>query len=183
MSNAKIGDTLKIANGISLTSGVGDANAQSYIYNAVDDKMYFRFKDESGNVAYTNMAWIYYQINTLLTSFQDGCNSIVSKCTALGVTPSSNSPADICNAIHSIADTYYSSGWNGGYNSGYDAGVAAVKANPSSFGITQDIKHTVDISGWVNAGPTAGVKVKVDGSTICDSVLTGSDSFSSTHSV
>ncbi|MDO4333806.1 MAG: hypothetical protein Q4C58_14140 [Eubacteriales bacterium] len=41
----------------------------------------------------------------LRQSFQDGCNTIVSACTTYGVTPASNSPADIAAAIGQISNT------------------------------------------------------------------------------
>lgn len=54
-------------------------------------------------------------------SFQDGCNTLVNKCASLGVTPNSNSPTDISNAINNIA--------NNKYNAGFSAGEAAASYN------------------------------------------------------
>ena len=42
-------------------------------------------------------------IINISNSFQDGCNTIVSGCTTYGSTPSSNSPADIVEAIKNIS--------------------------------------------------------------------------------
>ena len=42
------------------------------------------------------------RISTLETSFQAGCNTIMQAVTAKGVTPASNSPADISAAINAI---------------------------------------------------------------------------------
>ena len=44
-------------------------------------------------------------LESFQTSFQDGCNALVSKCTELGVAPVTNSPYDIANAIQSIYET------------------------------------------------------------------------------
>jgi hypothetical protein len=50
------------------------------------------------------------RLDDIETSFRDGCNTLVSKCTALGTTPSSNSPADISNAMDTIATNKYNAG-------------------------------------------------------------------------
>ena len=41
-------------------------------------------------------------LDSLESSFRDGCNAIVNKCISLGVTPISNSPTDICLAIDEV---------------------------------------------------------------------------------
>ena len=55
------------------------------------------------------------EVDNIKQSFQDGCDTIVAGCTTYGNTPTSNSPADIVNAIKNI------------YNNRYNAGVAATK--------------------------------------------------------
>lgn len=56
-------------------------------------------------------------LTNLRKSFQDGCNAIYNKCKSLGVTPISNSPTNINNAIQSIYNTRYTSGYNSGKES------------------------------------------------------------------
>ena len=58
-------------------------------------------------------------INSNLSSFQNGVNSLSSYCTSLGVTPSENTPNGIVNAISTIATNYYNNGYSQGYNTGY----------------------------------------------------------------
>ena len=80
-------------------------------------------------------------------SFQDGCNTLVNKCQSIGITPASNSPTDIANAIQQIRDgsleagrqqvtgnpnnynlftaDQYNNNYNNGYNAGFSAGEAA----------------------------------------------------------
>lgn len=58
----------------------------------------------------------------LKTSFQDGCDTIVSGITAQGVTPTSNSPADIKTAVDKVATNKY------------NAGVAAAKVGTATPG-------------------------------------------------
>ena len=50
------------------------------------------------------------ELETVKTSFQAGCNTIVSSITAQGVTPKSNSPADISTAINTVATNKYNAG-------------------------------------------------------------------------
>lgn len=54
------------------------------------------------------------EYNNIKQSFQDGCNTLVSKCTELGVTPISNSPIDIAQAIEDIYDNRYNEGYEDG---------------------------------------------------------------------
>lgn len=93
------------------------------------------------------------EIASVKQSFQDGCNILVSKCTELGVTPSSNSPTNISNAIQTIANNQWSAGntngWNmghtAGYNEGYAAGIAA--AAPALTYLTNNFSEPVLIAG------------------------------------
>lgn len=50
------------------------------------------------------------ELKEVKTSFQDGCNTIVSGITAQGVTPKSNSPADIVTAVNTVATNKYNAG-------------------------------------------------------------------------
>ena len=51
-------------------------------------------------------------IGEMKDSFQDGCDTIVSGITAKGVTPASNSPADIVTAIDTLSNNKYNDGVN-----------------------------------------------------------------------
>ena len=83
------------------------------------------------------------ECNNIKQSFQDGCNTLVSKCTELGVTPVSNSPSDISNAIQTIANNQWSAGntngWSSGHTAGYNEGRTQgqndVKGNPNGYGL------------------------------------------------
>lgn len=57
-------------------------------------------------------AWnaVITKYDLLAASFRDGCNTLVNGCINHGVTPVSNSPADIMLAVGSIADGRYSAG-------------------------------------------------------------------------
>lgn len=92
------------------------------------------------------------------TSFQDGCNILVSKCTELGVAPLSNSPTNISNAIQTIANNQWSAGntngWNAGHTQGYNEGRTQgqqdVISNPPAFGVATRSGYAklVSFSQW-----------------------------------
>lgn len=85
-------------------------------------------------------------------SFQDGCNTLVSKCTSLGVTPNSNSPTDISNAMQTIANNQWSAGntngWNTGHSQGYNEGYNAGYSAGQSAG-TAGYSFTSRIAGGI----------------------------------
>ena len=62
-------------------------------------------------------------LRNLKQSFQDGVNVIYNKITSWGVTPSSNSPTDIANAIDTIA------------NNRWEAGKLEVASNPNKYNL------------------------------------------------
>lgn len=107
-------------------------------------------------------------------SFQDGCNTLVNKCQSIGITPASNSPTDIANAIQQIRDgsleagrqqvtgnpnnynlftaDQYNNNYNNGYNAGYNAGKAAAKPTCSlvysqAGSATKDYTYTAPSAG------------------------------------
>ena len=86
------------------------------------------------------------ETNSIKQSFQDGCNTLVSKCTELGVTPISNSPNDISNAIQTIATN--------NYNSGRTQGQQDVISNPGGFGIAtrSGYSKTSSFKQWPGSG-------------------------------
>lgn len=54
------------------------------------------------------------EIDEIKRVFQDGCNMLVSTCTACDETPASNSPSDISAAIMEIYEKRYSEGYRQG---------------------------------------------------------------------
>ena len=91
-------------------------------------------------------------LRNIKQSFQDGCNTLVSKCTELGVTPSSNSPSDISNAIQTIAGNTY----NNGYYNGRAQGQQDVKNNPNGYGLYTQQQYDQNYNNGYNAGVSAG---------------------------
>ena len=93
------------------------------------------------------------EIASVKQSFQDGCNTLVSKCTELGVTPVSNSPTDISNAIQTIANNQWSAGntngWSAGHTAGYNEGYAAgiATAAPTLTYLTNNFSEPILIAG------------------------------------
>ena len=69
------------------------------------------------------------KIKKIEQDFRDGCNVLVSTCTTYGVTPRSNSPAHIADAIGLI--------YHNRYNEGRLKGQKDVMADPGAFGIDQ----------------------------------------------
>lgn len=124
-------------------------------------------------------------------SFQDGCNTLVNKCQSIGITPASNSPTDIANAIQQIRDgsleagrqqvtgnpnnynlftaDQYNNNYNNGYNAGYNEGYNAGKNNPASSG-TYKISFSGrmhppgDGSNWINVSDV--IYIRVTGSSV-----------------
>ena len=87
-------------------------------------KLAFADSEISDSETSTTKTWSSNKINTAITklnsklteNFQDGCDTIVAGCTTYGVTPTSNSPTDIVNAIKKIYTDRYNSGYNNGKN-------------------------------------------------------------------
>ena len=102
------------------------------------------------------------ETKSIKQSFQDGCNTLVSKCTELGVTPVSNSPSDISNAIQTIANNQWSAGntngWSAGHTAGYNEGRTQgqqdVISNPGGFGIAtrSGYAKTASFKRWPGSG-------------------------------
>ena len=104
------------------------------------------------NQLYQNINQINSEIASVKQSFQDGCNAIVNQLVYRGVTPSSNSPTDICVSIDQLwqnrydegANAGWSSGHTAGYNEGYAAGIAAA---PTLTYLTNNFSEPVLIAG------------------------------------
>ena len=86
------------------------------------------------------------ECNNIKQSFQDGCNTLVSKCTELGVTPVSNSPTDISNAISSIASNKYNEGYSAGYSAGQASGKNYYRLRFTNTDVNTD-RSTAE--GWI----------------------------------
>lgn len=103
-------------------------------------------------------------------SFTDGCNTIVGGCTAYGVTPKSNSPADIVTAIGQIRQKGYASGhfsYDGVHtiDIGFKPSFVAVSCRKHSdtnlsFNITKN--SIVEIMGLYNGSSQSDKYVNVD---------------------
>lgn len=124
-------------------------------------------------------------------SFQDGCNTLVNKCQSIGITPASNSPTDIANAIQQIRDgsleagrqqvtgnpnnynlftaDQYNNNYNNGYNAGYNEGYNAGQNNPASSGTYKisfggRMHPPGDGSNWINVSDA--IYIRVTGSSV-----------------
>lgn len=92
------------------------------------------------------------ELETVKTSFQDGCNTIVSGITAQGVTPKSNAPADIVTAVNTVATNKYNAGVND--TKVGNAGVAHVLSgktftNSSGVGLTGTMANKGAVTGSI----------------------------------
>ena len=84
----------------------------------------------------------------------------MSKCTELGVTPISNSPIDISNAISTIASNQWSAGntngWSSGHTAGYNNGRTQgqndVNNNPNGYGLYTQQQYDQNYTNGYNAG-------------------------------
>ena len=137
-------NTLECDDGKTLQSKVGGISGISSSLTA----------NSTTQAASTNLTnQLYQNITNIKQSFQDGCNILVSKCTELGVTPSSNSPTNISNAIQTIANNQWSAGntngWNAGHTAGYNEGYAAgiAVAAPALTYLTNNFSEPVLIAG------------------------------------
>ena len=110
------------------------------------------------------------ECNNIKQSFQDGCNIIINKIQSIGVTPSSNSPTAIANAIQEIRDGSLEAGrqqvtgnpnnynlftaeqYNQNYNNGRTQGQNDVKNNPNGYGLYTQQQYTQNY----NNGRTQG---------------------------
>ena len=85
-------------------------------------KLAFADSEISDSETSTTKTWSSNKINTAITklnsklteNFQDGCDTIVAGCTTYGATPTSNSPANIVEAIKKIYTDRYNAGKSAG---------------------------------------------------------------------
>ena len=89
----------------------------SELEGSIDDKIAEAGKPLVSNIEDMKMLESYGEysadaktVGEIARSFQDGCNTIVSGVTAQGVTPTSNSPADIVTAVNTVATNKYNAG-------------------------------------------------------------------------
>ena len=77
-------------------------------------------------------------------NFQAGVSTLYNKCTQWGVTPSSNSPTDIANAIDGV------------YNAGFEGGKLEVASNPNNYNLFTAEQYNQNYTNGYNAGKAAG---------------------------
>ena len=124
------------------------------------------------------MDYLNDECNNFKQSFQDGCNIIINKIQSIGVTPSSNSPTAIANAIQEIRDgsleagrqqvtgnpnnynlftaEQYNNHYNEGYNNGRTQGQNDVKGNPNGYGLYTQQQYDQNYTNGYSAGVSAG---------------------------
>lgn len=141
------------------------------------------------------------KLASMESSFQAGCDTLVNKLKALGVTPASSSPSDIAAAMDTLATNKYNAGVtaadarvnkssasysqgvtdadartntsSASYSAGRSQGQADVKANPGGYGlITQDAYNNYGTTCY-NNGVAAG-KAAVSGSVSASASWSGS---------
>ena len=114
------------------------------------------------------------ECDSIKQSFQDGCNIIINKIQSIGVTPSSNSPTAIANAIQEIRDGSLEAGrqqvtgnpnkynlftaeqYNQNYNNGRTQGQNDVKGNPNGYGLYNKTQYDNHYNEGYNNGRTQG---------------------------
>ena len=87
-------------------------------------------------------------INSNLSSFQTGVDTLYNKCVSCGSTPSAKTPAAISTSIQSIYTNRYNTGYNTGYNAGYSSGKSSILYNVTfnSTYVTSENIFTANIS-------------------------------------
>ena len=133
-------------------------SSTAYVYSE-DDNVNFRYKETTGSENWANIRDIVSGLNDLRSSFQDGCNSIQHACSQNGVTPASNSPADISSAINQIASNKYNAGYNAGRNNPINAGTYKI-----SF--SGRMHPPGDGSNWIDVSDVIYIKVTGSGVSI-----------------
>ena len=127
------------------------------------------------SLANTSITQLNDECDSIKQSFQDGCNIIINKIQSIGVTPSSNSPTAIANAIQEIRDGSLEAGrqqvtgnpnkynlftaeqYNQNYNNGRTQGQNDVKGNPNAYGLYSKSQYDNHYNEGYNAGYNAGV--------------------------
>ena len=96
--------------------------------------------------------------------FQDGCNTIVSGCTTYGSTPSSNSPADIVEAIKNIAESNNFNGISNVRSGAWGGDQYYATKQISQFAITLEnsTKYILALAGTVKGSGTNAALFKVN---------------------
>jgi hypothetical protein len=103
-------------------------------------------------------------ISEMKTSFQDGCNTLVSKLTELGVTPASSSPTDIAAAIEQLYSDRYNAGVtaadarvntsSASYTSGRTQGATDVTTSPNSYNLYTKDQYDANYTSGRTQGAT-----------------------------
>lgn len=84
------------------------------------------------------------KLKEMETNFTDGCSTIVSALTELGVTPEATTPAGIAAAIKKMYEDRY--------NSGVEQGHKDVVADPAAYGLITEEKYNAYGEAQYNAG-------------------------------
>lgn len=87
------------------------------------------------------------EITSMKTSFQAGVDTLYSKCSSCGATPSAKTPTAISTAIQTI--------YNNRYNSGRTQGQNDVKNSPNSYGLYSKSQYDQNYNSGYNAGTSA----------------------------
>lgn len=105
-------------------------------------------------------------LNTTISSFQAGVNTLYNKCVSLGVTPAGKTLTDITNALQSVynagitaADNRANTGsvnYKTGYNNGYSAGVTAADARANANSTNYKTGYNAGYSAGSSAGYSSG---------------------------
>lgn len=152
---------------------LSDLGAAAYIAianNCTTTAAGFALDARQGKVLMDKSNQISSDLESLQTSFQDGCNALVSKCTELGVAPVTNSPDDIADAIQSIYETATALGLK--VNS-----FSIPRTNGSHITLTYNAGHVVKYAGLngfgtqsagsaTGGGPTCSLSVSWSGTRI-----------------
>lgn len=103
-------------------------------------------------------------ISEMKTSFQDGCNTLVSKLTELGVTPASSSPTDIAAAIEQLYSDRYNAGVtaadarvntsSASYTSGRTQGQSDVTSSPNTYSLYTQTQYDANYTSGRTQGQT-----------------------------
>lgn len=109
-------------------------------YTYIDDTIKTITMNKDGDIfdSYGN------SLRNLKSNFQAGVSTLYNKCTSWGVTPSSNSPTDVANAIDTIA------------NNRWEAGRMEVTTNPNKYNLFTPDQYNNHYNEGYNAGLSAG---------------------------
>ena len=104
-------------------------------------------------------------LNSNLSPFQTGVNTIYDKCVSCGSTPSAKTPAEISTSIQTIYDNRYTDGYNAGTTTNKSIiFTKSVKCSGKSASLSVDI--TSEYSNYANI-TVNNISVYMNGTLIC----------------